>query len=254
MIVNEPEIVVVSNSSELAEVAARRVVDIIQQSQKETGEARIALSGGSTPRMLFTLLAAEPYVSQVNWEKIDVFWGDERTVPPDSSDSNYRMACDTLLSHVPIPDDHIHRMRGELDPDEAAREYEQVLTQIFEGASPENPPRFDLILLGVGQDGHTASLFPRTSALAIQDRLVVANEVPQQNTVRLSLTAPVLLAAHNVLFLAVGEDKAEAVQLAIEGEWAPTETPCQFLREAEGHVIWLLDQAAASKLTTRTPG
>ncbi len=251
---NVPEIVIAENSTDLSTRAARRFVEIVSRRQSETGTARISLSGGSTPRALFSLLASKVFAAQVNWQAVDVFWGDERTVPPDHADSNSRMAQETLLSHVAIPDDHIHRMRGELDPAEAARDYEQVLKSVFGRADANHPPKFDLLLLGIGADGHTASLFPGTTALNVRDRLVVANPVPQQSTTRLSFTVPLLQAARNVLFFVAGEDKASAVHRAIEGEWNPSETPSQYLREATGHVIWMLDKAAASQLSAASRG
>lgn len=245
---SELEIVVVDNAGELAQAAASRFVEIVRQRQTGSGRASVALSGGSTPRALFTLLAGEPYASQIDWSAIDVFWGDERTVPPEHGDSNYRMARETLLSKVPVSATHVHRMRSELNPVEAAREYEQELAKVFPGAEPDRPPQLDLVLLGIGTDGHTASLFPETDALSVRDRLVVANEVPQQHTTRLTLTVPILLAAKAVMFLAAGPDKAQAVQRAIEGDWNPSETPSQYLRQAHGHVIWMLDSAAAARL------
>ncbi len=251
---SKPEIVVAASSAELAETAARRFVEIVRACQSEKGTARVSLSGGSTPRALFRLLAIDPYVSQIDWTAIEVFWGDERTVPPDHADSNYHMSRETLLDHVPIPDAHIHRMRGELDPVAAAVQYERVLTSVFAGSNAAHPPRFDLILLGLGGDGHTASLFPGTAALQVRDRLVVANPVPQQQTVRLSLTVPVLLAADHVLFLVAGADKADAVHRAIEGAWNPSETPSQYLRKAAGRVIWMLDAAAATELGSVSHG
>ena len=248
------QIVVSENSSELAEAAAQQFVDIVTRCQAAAGTARVALSGGSTPRALFTLLASDRFRSKIDWSRIDLFWGDERTVPPDHEDSNYRMARETLISKVSIPDERVHRIRCELEPDPAASDYELQLTQVFGDGSPDQPPQFDLILLGIGSDGHTASLFPGTSALSVRDRLVVANPVPQQQTTRITLTVPVLQAAHNVLFLVAGEDKASAVHEAIEGGWNPTKTPSQFLREASGTVIWMLDTAAASQLRDRESG
>ncbi len=245
---SEPEIVVTTDAAALAALAARRFVQVVGAAQSHSRNARVALSGGSTPRALFALLANDEFINRVDWRAIDVFWGDERTVPPDHPDSNYRMASETLLSLVPIPENHVHRMRCELGPDEAAREYEREIKTVFQGASPSNPPQFDLVLLGIGGDGHTASLFPDTDALSVRNRLVVANPVPRQQTIRLSLTVPVLLAAKEVLFLVAGSDKAPAVQRAIEGAWNPAETPSQYLREAHGHVVWLLDKAAAADL------
>jgi 6-phosphogluconolactonase len=251
---SEPMIVVALSAQDLAETAARQFVSVVQHSQSESGRASVALSGGSTPRALFNLLANQPYTSQIDWTDVDIFWGDERTVPPDHPDSNYRMAKETLLSKLPIADDRVHRMRGELDPREAAVDYERELRQVFGDVSADRPPEFDLILLGIGSDGHTASCFPETEAVWVRDKLVVANPVPQQQTTRLTLSVPVLLAARNVFFLVAGADKAQAVHRAIEGDWNPNETPSQFLRDARGRVIWMLDTAAASELATGRDG
>jgi 6-phosphogluconolactonase len=245
---SEPEIIVKATKEDLARSAADRLVATIAQRQRQTGEARIALSGGSTPRALFTLLASADYASKIDWQSVDIFWGDERTVPADHPDSNYLMAHETLLSKVPVSEQRVYRMRGEMEPSAAAADYSLALQQVFQLTDEESMPQFDVILLGIGPDGHTASLFPHTSALAVRDRLVVANPVPQLQTTRLTLTVPVLLAAANVLFLVAGEDKASAVHLAIEGDWEPEQTPSQFLRQASGQVVWLLDSAAAAKL------
>lgn len=247
---SRPEIVVSADSKQLAAIAARRFVAIVRSAQDEAEHATVSLSGGSTPRALFSLLASDGYRVPIDWRTVDIFWGDERTVPPDHADSNFRMAREMLLSHIPIPDERVHRMRGELDPEKAAADYEQAIQAVFPDSSPDNPPNFDLILLGVGADGHTASLFPNTAALAVRNRLVVANQVPQQETTRLSFTVPVLLAARHVMLLATGSGKAQAVKRAIEGDWDPTQTPSQYLREASGQVIWMLDQAAASMLSS----
>ncbi|HEX3723274.1 MAG TPA: 6-phosphogluconolactonase [Nitrolancea sp.] len=251
---SETEIIVEPTTAALAQAAADRFVTIVAQRQRQGGVARIALSGGSTPRALFTLLASPEYASKIDWHALEIFWGDERTVPPDHSDSNYRMSQETLLSKVPVNEQRIHRMRGELESDAAAADYSLVLQQVFELTGEHAMPQFDLILLGIGPDGHTASLFPHTSALAERELLVVANPVPQQQTTRLTLTVPVLQAASTVVFLVAGADKAPAVRLAIEGEWNPAETPSQYLREASGKVIWMLDAAAAAQLTDRPAG
>jgi 6-phosphogluconolactonase len=251
---SQPEIVVQSTPAELAQGAAERFVLTVSGAQRDGGVARVALSGGSTPRALFTLLASDEYAHKLDWQSIDIFWGDERTVPPDHADSNYRMAHETLLSKLTVPEARIHRMRGELDPVVAAGDYSLVLQQVFELTTPGAIPRFDLILLGLGPDGHTASLFPHTSALDVRDQLVVANPVPQQQTTRLTLTVPVLQAAANVHFLVAGSDKAPAVHRAIEGDWDPEETPSQYLRQAHGQVTWLLDRAAAADLRQSAAG
>jgi 6-phosphogluconolactonase len=246
--VTQPIITVAENSETLARLAAERFTEIATSSLRSFGRFRVALSGGSTPRRLFRLLATEPYRGAIDWSRVDVFWSDERTVPPDSPQCNFRLANDVLLGQIPIPDENIHRMRGELpDPHQAAAEYEREIRSVF-GLAPGVMPRFDLILLGVGSDGHTASLFPNTDALDEHERLVVANAVPQLQTARLTLTVPVLNAAHALLLLVAGEDKSQAVYQAIEGTWNPRDTPSQLLRDAEGRVEWLLDRAAATAL------
>lgn len=247
---SKPEIVISEDSQQLAAIAAARFVSIVRSAQDEFAHATVSLSGGSTPRALFSLLASDGYRAPIDWRRVEVFWGDERTVPPDHADSNFRMARETLLSYVPIPDERVHRMRGELDPAEAAADYERAIRAVFPGSSGDSPPKFDLILLGIGADGHTASLFPNTAALTVRDRLVVANQVPQQQTTRLSFTVPVLVAARHVMVLAMGSGKAQAVKRAIEGDWNPNETPSQFLRQATGQVIWMLDRDAASMLSS----
>jgi 6-phosphogluconolactonase len=251
---SQPEIIVKSTPADLAQAAAERFVETVGESQREQGVARVALSGGSTPRALFTLLASADFADKLDWQSVEIFWGDERTVPPDHADSNYRMAHETLLSKLPVPAARVHRMRCELDPLKAAADYSLVLQQVFELTDVNPFPRFDLILLGLGPDGHTASLFPHTSALNVRDQLVVANPVPQQQTTRLTLTVPVLQAAAHVHFLVAGQDKAPAVKRAIEGDWDPAETPSQYLRQASGQVTWLLDSAAASDLTQSSTG
>lgn len=251
---SQPEININPSPAELARAAAERFISTVSGAQRQGGSARIALSGGSTPRALFTLLASAEYADKLDWQTVDIFWGDERTVPPDHADSNYRMAHETLLSKLPVPEARIHRMRGEIDPVAAAADYSLVLQQVFELAETGAIPRFDLILLGLGPDGHTASLFPHTSALDVRDQLVVANPVPQQQTTRLTLTVPVLLAAAQIHFLVAGSDKAPAVHLALEGEWNPAETPSQYLRQANGQVTWLLDSAAATHLQQSPTG
>ncbi|HEX7102959.1 MAG TPA: 6-phosphogluconolactonase [Nitrolancea sp.] len=251
---SQPVIIVQSSSADLAHTAAERFVQTVAGAQRQSGVARIALSGGSTPRALFAMLASDEFANELNWQSVDIFWGDERTVPPDHADSNYRMAHETLLSKLSVPEARIHRMRGELDPVAAAADYSLVLQQVFELNEANAIPRFDLILLGLGPDGHTASLFPHTSALDVRDQLVVANPVPQQQTTRLTLTVPVLQAAAHVHFLVAGQDKAPAVHRAIEGAWDPAETPSQYLRDANGQVTWLLDSAAATDLQQRPTG
>ena len=229
---------------ELAEAAARDFAAKAEAAIGERGRFTVALAGGSTPKATYRVLARD-YADRLDWSRVHVFFGDERTVPPDHEDSNYRMAHEALLSHVPVGS--IHRMRGELPPAEAAAAYEEDLREFF-GASDE-PPSFGLVLLGIGEDGHTASLFPNTPALDVTDHWVVANPVEKLRTVRLTLTVPVLNAARATSFLVAGEDKAGAMKGILEGDADPREYPAKLVRSASGPV-WMVDRAAASSLET----
>ncbi len=228
---------------ELARAAARDFVAKADAAIAERGSFSVALAGGSTPKATYEVLASD-YAEKLDWSKVHVFFGDERTVPPDHEDSNYRMAQLTLLSRVPVGS--IHRMRGELPPAEAAAAYEEDLRRFF-GASDE-PPSFDLILLGIGGDGHTASLFPETSALEVHDRWVVANPVLKLETTRLTLTVPVINASRAVNFLVAGRDKAEALREILEGDADPRAFPAKFVHPEDGDLTWMVDRAAATSL------
>lgn len=226
----------------LQEAAARHATEVLRATT-EGRDVRIALSGGSTPKRFHEILAD---TEGIDWSRVHVYWGDERMVPPDDEQSNFRMAKETLLDTVAIPSVQIHRMRGELDPGEAAEEYERVLRESF-GVEPPSVPRFDLNILGVGPDGHTASLFPGTAALDERDRWVVANHVPQQQqSWRLTLTYPVLNAAKLTLVLASGENKAEAIGKIFDPN-EQDKPPAAFV-QPDGQMIWLLDEAAAAQL------
>jgi 6-phosphogluconolactonase len=218
--------------------------DIIADALKPSAQGEIvtiALSGGTTPRKMHEILARK---ERINWSNVHVFWGDERTVPPDDADSNYRMARETLLNSVGLPNENIHRLKGELSPVDAAEEYEAQLRSVFR-LLPGDIPRFDVIVLGMGADGHTASLFPGTDALTETERLVVANHVPQLDTMRLTFTYPVLNAARLVLFLVAGEDKSDAAQQCMIGKDAP---PAGLVQPTDGDLHWLMDSSAASGL------
>jgi 6-phosphogluconolactonase len=227
---------------ELAQAAARDFATKAEAAIGERGRFAVALAGGSTPEATYEVLAND-YAGALDWSKVHVFFGDERTVPPNHEDSNYRMAHETLLSRVPVGS--VHRMRGELPPAEAAAAYEEELRGFF-GTSDE-PPSLDLILLGIGEDGHTASLFPETSALEVQDRWVVANPVLKLETTRLTLTVPVINSARSVNFLVAGESKAEALKQILKGDADPRQYPAKLVRPAGGPV-WMVDQAAAKFL------
>jgi 6-phosphogluconolactonase len=228
---------------------ADRVAASARQAVATRGRFTIALSGGSTPRGLYQQLVAEPRRGAMPWSSTHVFWGDERHVPPTDADSNYRMAVDALLSHAPIPSQQIHRIKAEeSDARVAALMYEHDLREVFQIA-PGVVPRFDCILLGLGGDGHTASLFPGTAALDVVDRLVVANDVPQMRTDRITLTFPVLNAAALVLFLVEGAGKSEIVpQVFASG----ARFPAARVKPASGDLVWMLDRAAAAKLPTNS--
>lgn len=225
----------------LAGAAARDFADRAAEAIERFGRFAVALAGGSTPKATYELLARDS-AEELDWANVHVFFGDERTVPPDHEDSNYRMAREALLDHVPVGS--VHRMRGELPPEEAAIAYEEELQGFFGG---EGLPSLDLIMLGIGADGHTASLFPHTPALEETDRWVVANPVEKLETVRLTLTAPLINAARAVDFLVAGEDKAEALKMVFEGDADPREYPARLVRSA-GETTWMVDRAAAGLL------
>lgn len=238
----------------LSRAAAEHFVALATEAVSKRGRFAVALSGGSTPRETYTLLASPAFAPLVPWTQVHVFWGDERCVPPDHPDSNYRMAWETLLRHLPIPRDHIHRMVGEIDPPQAAGEYEEQLRAFF-AHSPEEPglPRFDLVLLGMGRDGHTASLFPKSEALREAQRWVVAQEVEPQAAWRLTLTPIAINATRQVIFLVAGQEKAEALREVLEGSPQPERLPAQAIRPDSGHLLWLVDAGAAS-LLSQDPG
>ncbi len=213
---------------------------------QEHGRFTVALSGGSTPRGLHQELVAN-FSSQLRWAQVFFFWGDERHVPPDDPDSNYRMANETLLSKLAIPQDHIFRVPELPDAGEAARQYEQTLQDFFRSA-PGSFPRFDFVLLGMGPDGHTASLFPGTTALEENEHLVVANWVEKLKTFRITLTYPVLNNAASVMFLVSGEEKADMVRKALNEPEA--NLPCQKVCPVNGELLWFLDKGAAAKALT----
>jgi 6-phosphogluconolactonase len=227
---------------ELARAAAREFVARAEGAINALGRFAVVLAGGSTPEASYEVLARD-YPGELDWGRVHVFFGDERTVPPDHEDSNYRMAHEALFSRVPVGS--VHRMRGELPPAEAAATYEEELRGFF---GPEGVPAFDLILLGLGEDGHTASLFPETSALDVTDRWVVANPVLRLETTRLTLTVPAINAAKAVTFLVAGEDKAEALKEILEGGADPRAYPAKFVRLEGGDLTWMVDRAAASLL------
>jgi 6-phosphogluconolactonase len=237
----DAEIIIVPDAPALARQAAQRFTDLAGKALELRGQFTAALSGGSTPGALYRLLAAEPYRSQTCWEQVHLFWADERCVPPDDPGSNYRLAYDSLIAHAPIPPENVHRVRSELEPRLAAQAYHRELQDFFCGPQPH----FDLVLLGLGSDGHTASLFPSSEALEETERLAVAvtafyDDRPAR---RVTLTLPALNAARHVLFLVSGGDKAEIVHTVLED--ATAQLPAQRVRPMAGKLTWLIDAAAA---------
>ena len=236
---SDPEIRVLPDAAEIAHEAAERIVAAANRAAGEGRTFSLALSGGSTPKALYELLATEPYESRIDWPRVEIFFGDERTVPPDHKDSNYRMAREALLSKVSIPGDNVYRMAGERDPNTAAKEYGQMLKEKFGDGG------MDLVLLGMGDDGHTASLFPETEALNETRHRCVANFVPKLNTWRLTLTAPFINRAGQILVLVSGVSKAKRLQEVLEGPSDPRRLPIQLIRPTDGRLTWLVDAPAA---------
>jgi 6-phosphogluconolactonase len=225
------------------QAAAERFLESAHEAVRRSGRFAVALSGGSTPRELYRLLAEPPYRETVPWSRTYVFFGDERCVPPDDPRSNYRMAMETLLGRVPVPGGQIFRITGEAkDPARAAAAYEAELRGMF---AKEGSPRFDLVLLGIGPDGHTASLFPGSPLLEETSRWVAADFVPKLGSWRITLTLPALNAARRILFLIAGQDKARVFSEAIGGRPHPGPYPCELVAPADGTVEVLADRLAA---------
>ena len=243
------EIRTLTTPQEVFEAAAEEVIRDANDAVKERGRFTIALSGGSTPKSLFNLLATNARTA-LPWDRMFFFWGDERHVPPTDPQSNYRMADEVMLSKVPVPPGNVFRFPAE-NPDAAAvaNDYEKTLRKFFQleaGAVPQ----FDLILLGMGPDGHTASLFPGTAGLQEKSRLVIANWVEKLKAHRLTLTLPVLNAARRVAFLVSGVDKAPALKAVLEENVPAEQYPAKLVHPAPGGLIWFVDRAAASALST----
>ncbi len=247
---------IVADGAEIARAAAEEIVRLAGEAVSARGRFTFVLSGGSTPRSLFTLLADphESFRDRIAWNAVHVFWGDERCVPPDHPDSNYRMAREALLDHVPIPAANVHRIAAE-NPDAAvaAALYDNELGAFFSLADGANVelPRFDLVLLGLGPDGHTASLFPGNAAVHETAHRVIAPFVEKFGTHRITLTAPVLNHAAVVIFLVSGAEKVAALAAVVEGERQVDLYPAQIIQPEDGALVWLVDNAAAQGLTRK---
>ena len=241
---SKPEIIICPDVDELNRRAAARLSDIAADAISRAGRFAVALSGGSTPKALYALLASPAYRDRLDWSRVHVFFGDERCVPPDHAESNYRMVEEALLSKIQITVRNIHRMDGEKEPGQAAEEYEHELREFF-ALGPGQWPRFDLILLGLGEDGHTASLFPGSPVLDEQKRLVAAAYVEKLEAHRLTLTLPVINNAGEIIFLIAGAGKRPMVERLLGGSEADGELPAARVRPVGGRLTWLISRDAA---------
>jgi 6-phosphogluconolactonase len=246
-----PDLVVAPDLGAAARLAADRVARRCAAAVAERGECALALAGGDTPRALYTLLASEPFRTEIPWGRVRVFWGDERGVPPTDPQSNYRMVYETLLLRVPIAPHRIHRMPAERTDGAAAAEEYAGLLRAHLPVSTDGVPRLDLALLGLGADAHTASLFPGTPVLRERRRLVASYDVPDLVASRMTLTLPMLNHAGEVLFLVSGASKAQALAAVLEGPKDPDTLPAQGVRPVSGQAVWIVDAAAASQLRSR---
>lgn len=244
-----------ANASQLAQAAADQFIEIGTHAINSRGYFAVALSGGSTPKRLFQLLAEPPHKTAIDWQKVFVFWGDERSVGPEHPESNYGMAYEFLLGQIPIPAANVFRMKGEEEPAQAAADYKAAIRQFFSARQTDNPtqPRFDLIHLGMGDDGHTLSLFPESEAVyaavaGTVEQGVVANYVAKFDTWRITLTTKIANNAAHVSFLVGGANKASVLKEVLQGPYDPTRLPSQLINPASGQLIWMLDEDAASKL------
>jgi 6-phosphogluconolactonase len=244
-----PVVRVLADPETVARAAAGEFVRLARKPHAKGQAFRVALSGGSTPRRTYEILAEAPFRDMVDWKRVHFFWGDERCVPPDHPDSNYRMALEALLSRVPAAPARIHRIEAErTDADAAAREYQHEVTRIFGSTENAPTPVFDLILLGLGPDGHTASLFPRTAALREVERWVVANFVPELGARRMTFTYPLLNRAAHLLFVSTGVEKSAILAEVLEGPEDPERLPAQGVKPSSGTLTWIVDGGAASGL------
>jgi 6-phosphogluconolactonase len=220
------------------------MLGISQQAIERNGRFVIALSGGSTPERLFKLLAKPPYLNQIPWDKTFVFWGDERFVPSDDQRNNSNRAKSLLLNHVPIPAINIHPIPVDLKPEESAKEYEKTIKKLFDKESP----CFDLIFLGLGEDGHTASLFPGTDVVFENKKLVKEVYVEEQSMYRITMTPALINQAHNIVFLVEGEKKAKILKTILTEPRQTNKFPAQIIQPEKGNLYWFLDKKAAALL------
>jgi len=229
----------------LSRAATKLFIETSAQAIRQRGRFLVTLSGGNTPTELYKLLAQSPYKEQIDWPRIHVFWGDERCVPIEDSENSYRQAYDALLSHVPIPAENIHRIESDFEPAEVAKDYALVLKQF---AAPSlDWPRLDLVLLGMGEDGHSASLFPGSEVKVSKPTMAVTAQYQNRPANRVTLTPLVFNSAHRIIFLVSGESKARTLANVLYGGYDPEQLPAQRIRPVEGEVIWMVDKLAAKQ-------
>lgn len=239
------QVLIFDSPDEVAQAVAARFIELGQEAIAERGRFIVALAGGSTPKRVYELLASESYKGQLDWSKVHIFFGDERCVPPDDAESNYRMANEAMLSRVSLPAENIHRMNGVGDAVANARLYEDEMRTYFNDAAW---PRFDLILLGMGDDGHTASLFPGTEVLTEREAWVAGLWVEKLGAYRITLTAPAINHAAHIIFLVTGENKAERLAEILKDEHDTARLPAQLIKPINGSLRWFVDKAAATRL------
>lgn len=244
-----PNVKIYPDPSQLAQAAAEQFIRIAEQAIQARGVFSVAFSGGTTPQMLYSLLSSEPFSERIDWSRAEIFWGDERCVPPDHPDSNYLKAKTALLDLVPVSTDHVHRIMTENAPELAAEIYEETLLQFFSSLQDEeerNQAHFDLVLLGMGDDGHTASLFPGTPAVQEQTRWVAAQYIDKLAAWRVTLTPAIINRAKNILFLVSGAGKSYVLQRVLYGSYQPERYPSQIIRPRDGNLLWMVDEQAAT--------
>lgn len=235
-------IIIPGDAKETVTFAVEQLVAIANEAIAERGMFTVALSGGSTPKAIFELLAKKPYRDQIAWDKVRIFWSDERSVPPNHPDSNYHMAMQAGLSILPIHNKHIFRMVAEQDIKAGAAQYEELISDMIPAGT------FDLVMLGMGEDGHTASLFPKTHALHSNDRYVVANYIPQKNTWRMTLTYQCINLARHIVIYVIGKSKAAMLKFVLTAPYHPDELPIQRIGTAVHKALWIIDKDAANSL------
>jgi 6-phosphogluconolactonase len=249
---NDPHVYIKQSTQGIARTAAEALVRLARQAAADRHMLDVALSGGSTPKLLYDLLASEQFRGEVPWHNVRFYFGDERWVPHTDPESNYKLANDYLFRPLDISHANVYPMPTSPDPDSAASHYETTIRSAF-GLKEGEVPRFDLIFLGMGDEGHTASLFPYTSVLHENDRLVASTYVPKLDASRITLTPVTLNNAAHTIFMVGGAGKAEALKQVLEGEYNPDEYPAQLLRNSLGEVTWLVDKDAASLLEGKYP-